>query len=137
MNGNFVSDATVTVVLGECRCPGTPHDEDTAEVVEELPWDALVELGTLDGVAAYRHLVLAALRSWSLVDDEGQPVPVEATTVGRLRPDRLEPIAAAVNAAYERARAPLPNASGAPSRPSGRGSASSNPTIRPRERRGK
>jgi len=136
-DGNFISGATRTIVLGECRCPGRPHDEDTVEVLVELPWDVLVEVGMLDGAAAYRRLVLGALVGWNLTDAEGDPVPVAAGTVGRLRPDRLEPIADAVNDAYERAKAPLPNASGAPSRRSRRESASSNPTIRPRERRGK
>jgi hypothetical protein len=110
-DGNFTTDATATVVLGECRCPGRPHDEDTAEVYLELPWDVLVDVGLLSA---------------------GDPVPTAMIT--RLRADRLDPIAAAVNAAYERAQAPLPNASGAPSRRSRRESASPNPTIRPRAR---
>ena len=136
-DGNFISGGTRTVILGECRCPGRPHDEDTAEVLLELPWDVLVEVGLLNGGAAYRRLVLGALVSWNLSDAEGEPVPVAADTVGRLRPDRLEPIADAVNDAYTRAQAPLPNASAAPSRRSRQGSGSPNPTIRPRERRGK
>lgn len=136
-NGNFLSDATRTVVLGECRCPGTPHEQDTAEVYEELPWDVLIDVGLLDGVAAYRRLVLGALASWNLVDDDGEPVPILDETVTRLRSDRLEPIAGAVNEAYQRARAPLPNGSGAPSRPVRRGSAQPDPTIRPRGKRGK
>ena len=133
-DGNFVTDATAVVVLGECRCPGRPHDEDTAEVALELPWDVLVDVGLLTGGAAYRRLVLGALVSWNLTDAEGDPVEVNAATVGRLRQDRLDPIASAVNDAFERARAPLPNASGAPSRRSRRESASPNPTIRPRPR---
>lgn len=133
-DGNFTSDETTTVVLGECRCPGRPHGEDTAEVHVELPWDVLVEVGLLDGAAAYRRLVLGALDSWSLTDADGEPVPITAENVGRLRQDRLDPIAGAVNDAYERARSPLPNASGAPSRRSRRESASLNPTIRPRAR---
>jgi len=136
-NGNFASDATTTVPLGPCRCPGTPHDEDSAEVLDELPWDVLVEVGMLDGISAYRRLVLGALVGWNLVDGDGQPVEITPALVGRLRADRLEPIAAAVNAAYQRAQAPLPNASGAPSRPSRPASASPNPTIRPRAKRGK
>jgi hypothetical protein len=133
-DGNFTTDATATVVLGECRCPGRPHDEDVAEVALELPWDVLVDVGLLSGGAAYRRLVLGALISWNLTGADGDPVPVNGATVGRLRSDRLDPIAEAVNAAYERARAPLPNASGAPSRRSRRESASPNPTIRPRQR---
>jgi len=129
-DGNFTSDATATVVLGECRCPGRPHDEDTAEVYVELPWETLVDVGLLSGAAAYRRLIAGALVAWNLVDAQGEPVPL--TEVSRLRYDRLDPIADAVNAAYQRAQAPLPNASGAPSRRSRRESASANPTIRPR-----
>jgi len=134
-DGNFITDETATVVLGECRCPGRPHDEDTAEVLRELPWDVLVDVGLLSGGAAYRRLVAGALVDWNLLDSTGAPVPVNSTTVGRMRQDRLEPIAEAVNAAYERARSPLPNTSGARSRPSRQASASPNPTIRPRARR--
>lgn len=134
-DGNFASDGTRTVVLGDCRCPGRPHEQDTAEVHEELPWDILVEVGMLSGAAAYRYLVLASLVSWNLTDIDGDPVPVSAEYVRRLRPDRLEPVASAVNEAYERAQAPLPNVSGAPSRPSRRVSASQDPTIRPRAKR--
>ena len=132
-DGNFTSDATTTVVLGECRCPGRPHDEDTAEVYVELPWETLVDVGLLSGAAAYRRLIAGALVAWNLVDAQGEPVPL--TEVSRLRYDRLDPIADAVNAAYQRAQAPLPNASGAPSRRSRRESASVNPTIRPRAKR--
>ena len=133
-DGNFVTDATADVRLGDCRCPGRPHEEDTAEVLLELPWDVLVDVGMLNGGAAYRRLVLGALVSWNLVDIDGEPVPIGTDTVARLRPDRLDPIATAVNAAYERGQAPLPNAPGAPSRRSRRGSASPDPTIRPRAR---
>jgi hypothetical protein len=133
-DGNFVTDATTVVVLGECRCPGRPHEEDTAEVALELPWDVLVDVGLLSGGAAYRRLVLGALVSWNLTNAEGESVEINAATVGRLRQDRLDPIASAVNDAFERARSPLPNASGAPSRRSRRESASPNPTIRPRPR---
>ena len=134
-DGNFTSDATATVILGECRCPGRPHEDDTAEVRLELPWDVLVDVGLLNGGAAYRRLVSGALVAWSLTDAEGDPVPVSPETVGRLRSDRLEPIATAVNAAYERAKAPLPNASGAPSRRLRRASASQTQT-RPRLAKG-
>ena len=136
-DGNFISDATEVVVLGPCACPGRPHDEDTAEVAQELPWEVLVDVGLLEGAAAYRRLVLGALVSWNLVDRDGEPVEISAATVGRLRSDRLDPIAGAVNAAYARAQEPLPNASRARSHPSRRASASQNPTIRPRAKRGK
>ena len=133
-DGNFVTDATASVVLGDCRCSGRPHDEDVAEVYVELPWDVLVDVGLLIGAAAYRRLVLGALVSWNLVGADGEAIEINAATVGRLRQERLDPIASAVNAAFERARTPLPNVSGAPSRRSRRDSASLNPTIRPRAR---
>ena len=131
-DGNFTTDQTTTVLLGPCRCPGRPHDQDDAEILQELPWDVLVDVGLLTGGAAYRRLVLGALVSWSFVDAEGEPIEITPAAVGRLRQDRLDPIAEAVNAAFERARAPIPNASGAPSRRLRRASASQNPTIRPR-----
>jgi len=134
-DGNFTSDETRTVVLGPCRCPGRPHEDDTAEVRTELSWDVLVDVGLLAGGAAYRRLVSGALVSWNLTDIDGDPVPITPETVSRLRADRLDPIADAVNAAYERAQAPLPNGSGAPSRRSRRVSASPDPTIRPRAKR--
>lgn len=115
-DGNFISEATDTVDLGECRCPGRPHDRDTAEICRELPWDVLVDVGLLSGSAAYRRLVFGGLVGWNLVDVAGEPVPITEETVRRLRSDRLDPIATAINAAFLRAQAPLPNASGAPSR---------------------
>ena len=133
-DGNFITDATDPVDIGECRCPGRPHERDEAMVYRDLPWDVLVEVGMLSGIAAYRRLVLGGLASWNLVDAAGEPVPITDATVHRLRPDRLNPIAAAINAAFLRAKKPLPNVSGAPSRPSRRESASPNPTIRPRAR---
>ena len=141
-DGNFISEATETVRIGDCACPGRPHEQDEAEVYRELPWDVLADAGMLERTAAYRVLVLGGVVSWNLVtngiDDEGNPasvpVPLIEATVRRLRKERLEPIAGAINAAYERAQAPLPNASGAPSRRSRRESASPNPTIRPRVR---
>ena len=134
-DGNFTSDETKHVVIGPCLCPGRPHDEDTAEVYIELPWEVLIDAGTLSTGAAYRRLVVGALVSWNLVDAEGEPVPVRQ--VVRLETGRLDAIADAVNEAHDRAKEPLPTEAGAPSPPSRQGSASQNPTIRPRARRGR
>ena len=150
-DGNFTTGETTRVTIGPCACPGRPHDEDVAEVLVELPWDALIAIGALEGAAteatdvstmamlkakAYRQLVVSGLAAWNLVDALGMPVPVAA--VVRLRQERLDAIARAVNVAYERANGPLPNAPGAPSRRSRRASAPSpNPTIRPRAKRGR
>jgi hypothetical protein len=131
-DGNFNETGTRTVIIGACGCPGRPHDIDTAEILRVVPWDVLLDVGARSGGAAYRALVLGILRSWNLVDAAGDPVPVAAAV--NLRPERLEPIAEAVNEAYERTSAPLPNASGAPSPRLRQVSASPNPTIRPRKR---
>jgi hypothetical protein len=125
-DGNFISSETMIVVLGECRCPGRPHSEDTAEVLLELPWDVMIDVGMLFGGAAYRRLVQGSLVSWNLVDAEGDPVPT--SEVVRLRHERWDPIVDSVNASYERSKEPLPNVSGAPSRRSQRESASPTPT---------
>ncbi len=134
-DGNFTSEETKHVVIGPCLCPGRPHDEDTAEVYREPTWEVLIDVGTLATGAAYRRLVVGTLASWNLVDADGDPVPV--SQVVRLKTGRLDAIAGAVNEAYDRAKEPLPNASGAPSRRPRRESASPNPTIRPRARRGR
>ena len=136
-DGNFTTDETTTVVLGECRCPGRPHLEDTADIYLELPWGALLGLEGLEGPRLYQSLMLAAIVSWSLVDLAGEPIPVNAGTIGRLKRDRVEAMAEAINASLTRAMAQLPNASRAPSRLSRPGSASPNPTIRPHAKRTK
>lgn len=125
----FTSLATVPVSLGPCRCPETPHPEDTAEVYTTLGWDDLVDVGAAESDGAGRRiLVTRAIASWNLVDEvettnpkTGQtsktilPVPVIEATVRLLDSDTLTVLAETVNAAYERAKEPVPNGSGAPS----------------------
>lgn len=123
VDGNFVTDETDTVEIGPCACPDRPHDIDTARVYRELPWDVLTEVGMLTGIAAYRRLVVGGIESWTFTDADGDPVPIHEDTVRRLRPDRMTPLASAINAVYERAKEPLPNVSSAPSPRSRRGSA--------------
>ena len=86
MNGNFISDGTRAVVLGPCLCPGTPHDEDTAQVLEEVPWDVLVDVELATGGEATRRLVAGTLAAWNLVDEDGDPVPVDGFAERRRRP---------------------------------------------------
>lgn len=134
-DGNFASDETTTVVLGECRCPGRPHVEDTAEVRRELLWETFVDVeAATSGPAAIRRLVLGALVSWTCSDADGDVLPITEDIIRRMRQERLEPIVEAAGEVLTRMQAALPNASGAPSRRSRRESASQNPTIRPRGR---
>jgi len=134
----FISEATDTVDLGPCACPGGVHGSDTAEVRQELPWDVLTAIGfAASGVDGYRTLVEGALVSWSLLDDAGAPIPITRTTIRRLRPERMTPIAEAVNAVYARAQEPLPNGRSALSARSQPESAPSSPTIPTLGRRGR
>lgn len=114
---------TRTVPLGPCECPGTPHtDGDTAEVYRVLGWDDLVDVGlaATEG-AAQRVLTTRAIASWTITELNGDgtphPVPIVEATVRLLNPATLTAIAEAVNEAYEKARTPLPNASGEQSPP--------------------
>ncbi len=126
--GRFLQLATRPVSLGPCQCPGSPHEEDTAEVYTVLGWDDLVDVGMAESEGAGRRILTTrAIASWNLVeldDGEQKPVPVSEATVRLLGAETLETIAEAVNEAYARGRDPVPNASGAPSPASSRGSAS-------------
>lgn len=136
--GAFIGEDTDKVELGPCTCPGAVHGMDTAEVRRELPWDVLTLVGlAASGIDGYRALVAGGLVSWTLLDAAGAPVPITDATIRRLRPELMTPIAANVNAAYERAQAPLPNGSGAPSARSQPESAPSSPTTPMPGRRGR
>jgi hypothetical protein len=112
----FAPSENVTVDLGECQCPGTPHEVDTAEIVGALGWDDLIDVGQAPTQgAAQLLLVTRALVSWNLEDETG-PVPVDEASVHRLDKVTVNLIAAKVNDLWEAATAPLPNVSAAPSR---------------------
>jgi len=126
------------VELGPCECPGTPHEQDWVDVAEIVTWDALVDVGLASSEGAARlALVTRAIRGWNLVGEDGEAVEVSEEAVRLLAPNTLTPIAAVVNEAYERASAPLPNGSRAPSARSRPESAPSSPTIPTPGRRGR
>ena len=134
-DGNFTSNETEVVVLGDCRCPGRPHDQDTAELRKEVAWETLAYVSSSSNdFIATRRLIAGLLVSWDLVDADGDRVPISEDAVAGLRQERVENLVEPAVGALRRTRAPLPNASGAPSRRSRQGSASPNPTIRPRPR---
>lgn len=118
----FLDLDTTTVSLGACQCPGTPHEEDSAEVYTTLGWDDLVDVGEAPSEGAGRRLLVTrAVARWNLVHEvevNGKPtimpVPIVEATVRLLDSATLAALAEAVNAAYEAARAPVPNDSGAP-----------------------
>jgi hypothetical protein len=134
-DGNFIGESTTTVVIGPCACPGRPHDQDTAALLDEVPWETISALPLCPNeFAATRKLIAGLVSSWNLVDGNGDALPITEAMVRRFRQWRVEPLAGPAFAALQRSQAPLPNASGAPSRRSRRESASPNPTIRPRAR---
>lgn len=115
---------TNPVGLGECRCPGTPHDRDSGRVVQQFGqddiaaisaagWAAGLSYGGYNVAAAELKEVELGLVSWNLVDAAGQPVPIEASTVNALDQATLAAVIEALGPAMERAQGPLPNASGA------------------------
>lgn len=134
-----VSEAiTRTISLGPCQCPATPHpDGDTAEVYRVLGWDDLVDIGLAGQQSegsGQRVLTTRALASWTLIEtgkDGPAPVPIVEATVRLLDSTTLNAIAEAVNEAYDKARAPLPNESGEESPPSQPEPDTSLPTTQP------
>lgn len=129
-DGRFAAIGTTSVDLGPCRCPGTPHpDGDSAEVYDRLGWDDIVDIGLADTEGAARRAVLArAIARWTLVanDGDGDPasVPISEATVRLLDDATRAALWAVAETAFRISAAPLPNASGAPSRRSRRESAS-------------
>ena len=83
-------------VRTRCFCPNTPHTEDVYHLVdaEHLPIEAGIAAasalstvgdGNAGAVLIGAFLKHGAIRSWNLVDERGEPVPVTPATVA----DRL------------------------------------------------
>lgn len=133
--------ATASIDLGACQCPGTPHEADEAVVRWQISGSALARIGRAqldsavrgDPLAAYRQTVLETVVSWNLLTEKGDPAPIVESTVGELDVDTLRTIAEQADALIT-GKGELPNASGAPSPASPRGSAS--PTRTPPRKRG-
>jgi hypothetical protein len=116
-----------TVQLGPCRCPGTPHGEDTALMRSEIGDGELraatAKGGFSDGTGVFNgarsddQCIAEFTLSWTLLGNDSQPAPITAAKT------RLA-LLAQINKASLANRRPLPNGSGAPSRASSRGSAS-------------
>ena len=96
--------------LGPCDCPGTPHDEDWAELRKEISgadWYVIAQGDTGRSLA----LVVA---DWNLVDNDGDRVPITAQTLTDIDLATFNKIDGWLEGHL---RPPtLPNASGGPSR---------------------
>lgn len=135
----FADPSKVSVVsLGACQCPGTPHETDEATVRWDLGASALARVGaaelskgrTRDPLASWRQLILEATIEWNLLipADDGTiiPAPIVSVIVDELDDPTITALAEAIDGLIG-SRGKLPNASGAPSPASSRGSASQTP----------
>ena len=91
----------VSVSIGGCLCPGTPHAEDLVYLAPSLSAaggmaaqgaiaDASTDDGTVDGVAL-QELLWRVYRDhgvigWNLLDDDGDPVPLSRDNKDRALP---------------------------------------------------
>lgn len=132
---------------GGCECPGSPHEFDEATFRTSLGASALARIGRAeiegavqqDPYAAHRQLVLECVISWNLLwlapkrEDEEEAdrkvvaVPVNALSVAELGESIVE-LASYIDDKISEGSPP--NASGASSRASRRGSASRTRTTR-------
>lgn len=129
----------VEVQIGPCKCEGTPHEDGDKAWLRPrlLPEDGLTalsmfqsgrgELATeeeaVDALAGRLglHWVISGLLRWNLLDDDGEPIPADETTLrsgGLDWEDTLLPIAEAGDRLYSPSvLVPLGIASSGPSEP--------------------
>lgn len=90
-----MSESDIPVPVGECLCPGTPHEDgDSVYLRAKLGLAAgttlqrlIVEANQnradnaeLTGKLAESYLLLG-VSAWTLVDDKGKPIPVNPETI--------------------------------------------------------
>lgn len=124
MSGWFADPIkTKRFVLGECRCPGKPHDEDYWDVRSSWSGTFTAELESAPPAERLRLLIV----DWNLHNEDGK-VPLEGEWLERLYLDVFETLNAWLDANVDRGA--LPNASGAPSPNGTKASASRTRTTR-------
>lgn len=92
MTGWFASDDRTPVELGECLCPGTPHEGgDTVWLRSELDMGGgfaaaglVLSGGTLEETLGRGYLV-AGVVDWTFVDESGNKVPPTRANISRLK----------------------------------------------------
>lgn len=122
----FVDRGVERLSLGPCRCEGTPHGEDWADVRKALSGAEWYLVATGDSARGLSAIVV----DWSLTDDDGEPVPVTVETLAALDLDTFKVIDgwAGKHLTFPQ----LPNASAAPSDSGSRGSGSQTRKTRTR-----
>lgn len=123
MATNYVDpDATRPVTIGPCRCPGTPHETDTADIVVRFGYGERGRIRQTTRVAGleagYQVAILLGVKRWTLVLADGTIRPIDAEQIGRLDEGTVNRLLAddLLGDAFE--EDPLPNPLGDPS-PSG------------------
>ena len=110
----LLSEEPVRVPLGECQCPGSPHQEDEAFLRPRLTAAAGIEATSIIsnaggkgpgvvGRALGMGYLVDGLLSWNILDDDSEPIPAteEMLESGRLDwEDTLLPIADAASDQY-------------------------------------
>lgn len=72
------------VLTGGCQCPGKPHDEDWIEMRRQLGGADLI--GT--SVDVLENVIVA----WNLLDDDGEPAPIDRAHCAALFKDSFEQV---------------------------------------------
>ena len=127
--------STFTVDLGPCDCPVQgKHERDTADIQRRLSGIDQLAVSSADDLRGQTlRLFNRAIRSWSLIDEKGEPVPLDVEHLALLDDRTVSVILDAWNSQAE--DEPLPNGSGAPSQDSSPGSASPSPVVQPKIKR--
>lgn len=86
---NYIDpEATRPVILGPCRCPGSPHEWDTADIVRRFGYGerGRIRQATRSGgiEAGYQLAILLGVKRWNLVLPDGSARPVDVEQVARL-----------------------------------------------------
>lgn len=110
--------ATKRFVLGDCECPGKPHDEDFLDIRSELSG---LDLARIEGASPVERMKLLVI-GWNLIGDDGSVAPLDDDYLSRLY---LDTFSALNTWLTENAQtSTLPNGLGAHSRNGSRASAS-------------
>ena len=114
-----------------CRCPGTPHASDSAQVVALFGYadrGVIRQAGRLGGVESfYQMMLLRGVISWTLTLPDGSARPVDEEEIGLLDEGTVIALVRGLDDAF--AEEPVPKASSGRSRSGTRVNGTSTPTI--------
>lgn len=125
MSGAFV-DPEATEEFEVCRpciCPNSPHEADIAILrtefgqgdIDELTKATMPAPGMFDVSGPNWRLLQIGVKDWSFTNGTGKKVPVDDENLKLLKPAIATKITERLDEHYTKAKAELPNASGAPS----------------------